>query len=398
MTSTDPSTGDDFDSLAERIRRHIDRRRLVETALAIMTEHSPTGSAGNAADRLAERLACDGFAVERPAANHPQAPAVVVRLAGRSPGPTLQFDGHLDTVHLPFVAPAVEGDRLTGTGACDMKGGLAAAVEALRALRDAGIVEAGAVLLTAHDLHEAPWGDGRQLDALIEAGIVGDAVLIPEPISDRIPTIGRGAATWRATFRRPGPPVHEVRRPLDAPGVLEAAAEFIRALSRWDETLRGRRHPVAGFESVFAGQMHGGEIYNQFPSLCFIEGTRRWLPGGTADEIEREFRGWAATASGGVELALEFRPIREPFVLDLDDPFVETFRTAYRVVAGIPLPFGSKPFVDDGNTFWARAGIPAITHGAVSGGQHTVEEWASIDDLVRLATVLALTAAMGTRA
>ena len=58
---------------------------------------------------------------------------------------------------------------------------------------------------------------------------------------------------------------------------------------------------------------------------------------------------------------------------------------------GAPLPTGAKPFVDDGNCFWARR-IPAITHGARSGGQHTVHEWVSIDDLVRLAKVYALTA------
>ena len=51
------------------------------------------------------------------------------------PGRTLQFDGHLDTVHLPFVPPEVKDGRLTGSGASDMKGGLAAAVEAVRAAR-----------------------------------------------------------------------------------------------------------------------------------------------------------------------------------------------------------------------------------------------------------------------
>ena len=78
-----------------------------------------------------------------------------------------------------------------------MKGGTAAAVEALRALRDSGALEAGSILLTAHDLHEAPWGDGRQLDQLIREGYVGDAVLLPEPLCDVLPVAGRGCATWK---------------------------------------------------------------------------------------------------------------------------------------------------------------------------------------------------------
>ena len=68
------------------------------------------------------------------------------------------------------------------------------------------------MLLTAHDLHEAPWGDGRQLDQLIREGLHGDAVLLPEPLCNVLPVAGRGSATWKVVIRREGPPVHEVMR------------------------------------------------------------------------------------------------------------------------------------------------------------------------------------------
>jgi acetylornithine deacetylase/succinyl-diaminopimelate desuccinylase-like protein len=70
-----------------------------------------------------------------------------------------------------------------------------------------------------------------------------------------------------------------------------------------------------------------------------------------------------------------------------------TFGRLYRETAGAALPVGPKPFVDDGNTFWERARVPAITHGPRAGGQHTLQEWVSIDDLVRVARLYALTAA-----
>ena len=60
--------------------------------------------------------------------------------------------------------------------------------------------------------------------------------------------------------------------------------------------------------------------------------------------------------------------------------------------SGHPLPIGAKPFVDDGNTFAKRAGVPAITHGPNGKGAHTLNEEVPIAELERTALVYALTA------
>jgi acetylornithine deacetylase/succinyl-diaminopimelate desuccinylase-like protein len=73
---------------------------------------------------------------------------------------------------------------------------------------------------------------------------------------------------------------------------------------------------------------------------------------------------------------------------------VLAFQSAYRELSGAPLPLGPKPFVDDGNSFFGLGPIPAITHGPRAGGQHTVNEWAQIDDLERVAALYALTAVL----
>jgi acetylornithine deacetylase/succinyl-diaminopimelate desuccinylase-like protein len=381
-------------ALVERLERAVNRQRLLDTAAALVAVPSRTGEAGAALDRLAELLSADGFAVQRPDGGHPAAPAVAVRLDSGRPGRTLQYNGHLDTVHLPFVPPAVDGDHLTGSGASDMKGGTAAAVEALRALRDAGLPPRGAVLLTAHDLHEAPWGLGQQLDRLIADGLTGDGVLLPEPLSDRLPTVGRGGAVWKVYLRRAGPPVHEVMRPPGEPSVIAAGAELVARLGRLGEALAARCDPQAGCETVFVGEIHAGEIYNQYPQVCRLSGTRRWLPGRSRDEVERELRGLLAglERETGTPIKAEFIPIRDAFRLDTEGPLVAAFQQACAAVRGAPLPLGPKPFIDDGNSFCALRNLPAITHGPEAGGQHTVHEWVSIDDLVRVARVYARTA------
>ncbi len=376
-----------------RILRTVNRTRLVETAQRLIAVPSPTGHAGEVSDVLAEMLRSEGFSVERPTAGHPDAPAVVARWDTGRPGRTLQFDGHLDTVHLPFVPPQVMGDKLTGSGASDMKGGISAMIEALRVIRDADLLEGGAVLVTAHDLHEAPWGFGQQLDQMIRDGICGDGVLIPEPLCDHLPRIGRGSATWRLEFRRHGPPVHEVMRP-EEPDVILAGAQWIQRLHEWDQRLAESIHPEAGRASVFVGQFHAGEIFNQFPQICWMEGTRRWLPESNRADVEAEFRSRVErfAAEHGLDVDLRFQVIRDAFWLDESHPIVRAFRDGYQAVCRRSISVGPKPFVDDGNSFYHLVRVPAITHGPRAGGQHTVHEWVSIDDLTRVAAVYAWTA------
>ncbi len=382
---------DTYSQSLDRLSSFVNRDRLVETAVRLIEVPSPTGDAGAVSDRLAEILADDGFEVERPDGGHPSAPAVAVRYRTGKPGRTLQFNGHLDTVHLPFALPRVENGQITGSGASDMKGGIAAAVEALRAIRDSGALQGGGILLTAHDLHEAPWGDGKQLDTMIRQGILGDAVLLPEPLCNVLPVDGRGSATWKAHIRRPGPPVHEVMRPREEPSVIAAGAELVSRLGNLERELAAQLHPVCGSPSVFIGQIHSGEIFNQYPQECWLEGTRRWLPGGAPIEVEEEFRQLLGVVAGqtGTMIECDWFFIRDAFHLDQADPFVAVFHGAYQAISGRDLPVGPKPFVDDGNSFWAIGQIPAITHGPRAGGQHTVNEWVDIADLERVALLYA---------
>ena len=186
---------------------------------------------------------------------------------------------------------------------------------------------------------------------------------------------------------RPGAPVHEVYRPRNEPSVLEAAARLVMRFADWNAELQQQSDPLAGSESVFLGQMHSGEIYNQFPQECRLEGTRRWLPNHDRRAVEADYRAELAglTQDTGAMIEGEFILVRDAFQLDPADAAVAAFDTALAATCQTTLPRGGKPFVDDCNTFWSRAGIPSITHGPRGGGAHTLNEWVSIDDLVRVA-------------
>ncbi len=381
-------------TLNERIARAVERQRLTDTALALIEVPSPTRSVGAAADRLAAILDADGFPVQRHDADWPQAPVVVAVLESGRPGPTLQFDGHLDTVHLPFVPPRLEDGIIYGSSAADMKGGIAASLEALRILRTLDALPAGRVLFTAHDHHEGPWGDGRQVRAMIRDGIVGDAVLLPEYLNETLPVAGRGVAIFKSTVRRKGAPVHEVLRPPGLPDVVGAGALLVTRLQAWHEQLKNNSHPHAGSDSAFVGSIRTGEIYNQAPTECVVEGTRRWITPGSAAAVKAEFEQLLATLANetSTDIELDFVEQGEAYRIDPDDPFVHAFQQAYTVASGSPLPVGAKPFVDDGNIYVSSASIPALTHGPAATGAHTLHEAVPVDELVRVAVLYALTA------
>jgi acetylornithine deacetylase/succinyl-diaminopimelate desuccinylase-like protein len=183
-------------------------------------------------------------------------------------------------------------------------------------------------------------------------------------------------------------------RPADEPSVIAAAAELVARLVRLQGEIRDPVHPVCGSASVFIGQVHSGEIFNQYPQEAWLEGTRRWLPGTDRDAVASDFRGRIEhlAAETRTSINLRWMPIRDGFALDTDDPLVRAFQSCYGAISGAPLPCGPKPFVDDGNSFSSLGGIPAITHGPRAGGQHTVTEWVEIDDLVRVALLYAATA------
>ena len=381
-------------ALVEKIRQSVDRQRLVDTAVALIEVPSPTRSAGAVADRLASLLAADNFEVQRPIADWPEAPAVVVRFDSDRPGRVLQFDGHLDTVHLPFVPPRCEKGCLYGSGAADLKGGIAAFVEALRMLRDTKSLEAGGLLLTAHEHHEGPWGDRRQVRALIAEGYTGDAVLLPEYLADRLPIAGRGMAIFEIEISRSEAPVHEVLRAAGLPDVLGTGIELVQRFQGLDQRLSRHTHPHAGRDSVFIGQIHAGEIYNQSPSHGRLSGTRRWIEPGTGAAVQAEFDQLLEDLahSSRTRIQAKFEVQGDAFAISPADPIVHAFQAAHTAIVGQPLPLGDKPFVDDGNSFAAIAGIPPLTHGPAATGAHTLEECVPIDELVRVAQVYALTA------
>jgi len=367
----------------------VDPARVRELTLELVRVESPTGETRAASELYARRLEELGLEVELRRDAFPATPTVIGLLRGDRPGPRVVLNGHLDTVPVPHEGPPrVEGDRVYGRGAADMKGALAAAAEAARVLREGGGF-AGELAIVAIGLHEAPGGRGEDLAHLLETGFTADYAVVCELTQPgKVVVTHMGQATAEIEISRPGMPTHELQTPPGTPHPILAAGRVIEAIRRRNEELARAEHPWVGAETYFLGEVHGGDFYNRHPSRCRLVGTRRWAPGNTLEAVEREYRDLLAgvAAATGCAIELDLRLVRGAYAIDPGHPLVVALRDAHREVTGSGLdPVGWKVVAD--GALWSAAGIPTVYHGPVGAGAHADVEHVEAAELVRAARV-----------
>jgi len=379
-------------TVIEQVWSHISPERLLRSAYRYVDTPSPTGDERAFAHVYAEHLREIGLDVELDD-EFPASPSVVGRWRGLRDRPVLQFDGHTDTISTPHAAPSLDlvAGVVRGRGAADMKGGLAAVVEALRAIRTAGIDVNGGVLVTAHGLHEAPLGDQRTLHSLIRKGVIGDAAIVVELGEDFLPLAAKGSAIFRIEISRDGAPMHEAEAPLGLPHPLWATGRLLAVLDERRRVLQREDIPLLGPESLFLGEVHGGDFYNRVPVTAHVVGTRRYATPRTFADIEDEFSTLCRVVADetGVTVCYHLQDIGHPFRLAPDEPVVRCVRNAYRAATGQELPVGGINVVGNAADLVGLAGIPAVYHGVNQTTAHSDDEYVVAADLVRAARVYA---------
>ncbi len=158
-------------------------------------------------------------------------PVVIARLNPGAEGTHPLLSGHIDVVPPgdprswtsdPFE-PRVEGDRMYGRGACDMKGGVVAILETLEHLVASG--HRGPVTV-AFVPSEEDGGSGTL--AAIRRGIEATVAVIPEPTSLQVVTAHAGAITFRLVI--PGKAAHAAVR-TEGVSALDGLETIRRALA-----------------------------------------------------------------------------------------------------------------------------------------------------------------------
>jgi acetylornithine deacetylase len=210
-------------------------------------------------------------------------PSVIVRAPGAGGGRTLLLCGHIDTVNVEGMAaphsPRVDGDRLHGRGAYDMKAGVAAALIAAREVGRAGLRGDVVVAAVADEEHSSL---GVQ-EALRH--VRADAAIVTEPTELELVVAHKGFV-W-IEIEVSGVAAHGSRPHLGVDAIVKAGP-VLTGLGQLDAALGERTHPLLGRGSLHASVIEGGVELSSYPARCVVGIERRTLPGETGADIEGE--------------------------------------------------------------------------------------------------------------
>ncbi|HET7216459.1 MAG TPA: M20/M25/M40 family metallo-hydrolase [Vicinamibacterales bacterium] len=349
------------------------------------------GAAGEAevAAAIAEEMRRAGLDVHVEYAA-PARPNVVGVLEGRAPGRSLMFCGHLDTVGVegmeaPFD-PQIRAGRVYGRGAQDMKGGVAAMLDAARQAAQRGWQRGRLIVAAVVDEEYASVG----ADALAAAWSA-DAAVVTEPTDLQV-AIGHKGFAW-LEIETAGRAAHG-SRPKDGRDAILRMGRVLQRLDALDRELQSRRpHHLMGTGSLHASIIAGGRELSSYPDRCRLQMERRTIAG-ESGEMARD------------EVLAIIDALRR------DDPDFEadarlTFaRPAYEIAADHPLPVAlvaaaraaGCATATAGMSFWtdaavlAGAGVPSVLFGPGGAGLHSIEEYVTISDVVACRDALTLLA------
>ena len=262
---------------------------------------NPPGEERRCAEYLGGLLRNEGFTITYHDFDEERT-SLIACLEGTGEKPPLCFTGHMDTVPLgtapwdtdPFIGE-VEGDRVYGRGASDMKAGLAAMV--IASMRLAKISDRVADFTLVFTACEETGSKGAEHLAKLD-NVLGKpgAIVVGEPTSN-YPLVGHKGPLWlRATTT--GVSAHG-SMPLQGVNAIYKAARAVTKLEEYGFDMDP--HPVLGSPTLNVGTISGGVNINSVPDRASFEIDIRTIPGITHSGLFQHLQSYL-----GEEVELEY--------------------------------------------------------------------------------------------
>ncbi|HKG24290.1 MAG TPA: ArgE/DapE family deacylase [Thermomicrobiales bacterium] len=304
-------------------------------------------------------------------------PNVVAAVRGTGGGRSLMLNAHMDTVGYAAMErplePYVNGNRLYGRGAYDMKGSLAAIMLAAAELAKAP--PRGHVLITAVT--------DEEYASLGTQAVVGtwkaDAAIVTEPTGLEVCVAHKGFV-WLDVGTH-GKAAHGSRPDLGVDAIAKMGKVLV-GIEGLDKALRSSpSHPLLSSGSIHASLIEGGIELSTYPDRCLLRVERRTIPGETAEIVEAQLRGIVdglAASDADLKATVTRGLVREPFEVDISEPIAQLVtKHAREITRREPQITGETGWMD--SALLSAAGIPTVIFGPDGDGAHAAVEWVNLD-------------------
>ncbi len=398
---------------------------LTQDLIRIPTLNPPGEAYLEICEYLANRLRSRKFQIEMVRAHGTPGDSdryprwnVVARREGRTSGPCVHFNSHIDVVETghgwtmdPFGGELKDG-KIYGRGSCDMKGGLAASIIAVEAFIDAFPDFSGAIEISGTADEET--GGYGGVAYLAEKGFFDPSrvqhVIIPEPLNkDRVCLGHRGV--WWAEIETKGHIAHGSMPFLGDCAVRHMGAvlqEFetslypalARKLTAMPVVPEGARQSTMNINSMHGGQAEPDPDFTGFPSACVPDSCRmvvdrRYIIEENSDEVRQEIHDVLAKVSAERnDFDYEIRDMWHvsPTMTDRQAPVVQSIsRSIEKVLNKSPEYVVSPGTYDQKHIDRIGRLKDCIAYGpGILDLAHQPDEYVGVDDMVDSAKVMAL--------
>ena len=339
------------------------------------------------AEFVADWLASRGLKVELQETEGPHRPNVVAVARGSGGGRTMMLNGHMDTVGLDAMpdglAPRIEGERLYGRGACDMKGGLAALMLASADLAERDL-RGDVVLAAVIDEEYTSLGTTS-----LVRNYRADAAIVAEPTSLGIAVAHKGFVWLEIATRGRAAHGSLPDAGIDAIAKMGPVLVGIDALGR---RLAGKpSHALLGAGSVHASLIHGGHEVSTYPADCLLTIERRTVPPESDLDVQEEIQ---VLLDGIARSDPDFRAsVRTTFSRPWLDgspgqPLAQMIARELEARTGRRSEIVGAPFWTDASILTA-AGIPSVVFGPHGEDHHGAAEWVDLPSVQTCREVVA---------
>jgi len=348
----------------------------MKTYFDLIKINSISGNEREIANYLEARLSSIGLNVQYSEMEN-IGPSIYTEIKGNNGGPTILMIGHMDTVSImdgwntdPFT-PFIEGDKVFGLGACDMKGGIAAILETLETIVESNIKLKGTLKVAFVSDEEVL---SRGTYKLLKDGLNADMAIMAECRFTEAAIGFRGRYSINVTVS--GKTGHASQYPFIGESAIINASLLAIAI----EKLPTLHHPDMGYGTWCIRHIEGGiKSTLNVPDKCNIFVDRYVTPKETYESCKEQILK-AARALGlkdkvKVDLVPREIPYLEAFEISKEHILVTTLQKKFKEITGEDLKLGYDKSVCDSNLLANIGNIPTITFGPSGENLHNSNEF-----------------------